>query len=341
MKKFVWIVAAILLTGCTHKNQLPTGIEPVRVKTMQSESGTITDCNKYIGTIEESASIPLSFAVPGTIQKVLIDDGSPVREGQVLAIIDKTSLQNTYSAARATLLQAEDGYRRLKSLYDKGSLSDVKYVEIQTKLEQAKSAAELAKKNLEDGTLKAPASGVIADCEAKNGANVMPGIKVMNLVQTNTVFVKIAIPEEEIDNVKEGASYSFSVNAIPGKTFKGIVTNKSITANPLSHSYEIKLTVNNARGELRPGMTCQMNMKKGKGNNHSTLIVLPQQAIFMDENNKAYVWTIEDGKAKRRYVELGDLTAQGVTITDGLTNNDIVITEGQNKVSDGTKVKAL
>ena len=61
----------------------------------------------------------------------------------------------------------------------------------------------------------------------------------------------------------------------------------------------------------------------------------------MDENNKAYVWTIEDGKAKRRYVELGDLTAQGVTITDGLTNNDIVITEGQNKVSDGTKVKAL
>ena len=161
------------------------------------------------------------------------------------------------------MLQAEDGYRRLKSLYDKGSLSDVKYVEIQTKLEQRPNRQPNWQKNLEDGTLKAPASGVIADCEAKNGANVMPGIKVMNLVQTNTVFVKIAIPEEEIDNVKEGASYSFSVNAIPGKTFKGIDKQKyhcQSAVTLLRNQTDRK----QCEGELRPGMTCQMNMKKEK-----------------------------------------------------------------------------
>ena len=96
-------------------------------------------------------------------EPVKVDLGSRVRQGQLLAALDEVSMQNTYQAAKAALKQAEDAYQRMKELHEKGSLAEMKWVEVQSKLQQAQSMEAVARKNLTDCQLYAPFSGVIAE----------------------------------------------------------------------------------------------------------------------------------------------------------------------------------
>lgn len=86
-----------------------------------------------------------------------------MRQGQLLATLDEVSMQNRYQAAKAALKQAEDAYQRMKELHEKGSLAEMKWVEVQSKLQQAQSMEAVARKNLTDCQLYAPFSGVIAE----------------------------------------------------------------------------------------------------------------------------------------------------------------------------------
>ena len=119
--------------------------------TVQSsaEAGTHT----YVGTVEESYGSQLSFSQMGTVAEVLVDEGQAVRQGQALATLDKTTVQNTYNIAKSTLDQARDAYNRLNTLYKKGSLPEIKFIEIQTQLAQAEASEKIARKSISDCAL--------------------------------------------------------------------------------------------------------------------------------------------------------------------------------------------
>ena len=106
------------------------------------------------------------------------DEGCIVRAEDVRAFfrngggsgrLDATSVRSSYDAAKAALVQAEDAYRRMEELHAKGSLPEIKWVEVQSKLQQARSMEEMARKNLKDCKLYAPFSGVIADKSVEVG----------------------------------------------------------------------------------------------------------------------------------------------------------------------------
>ena len=164
------------LIGCQSKEHQTEYPSPVLVKVRTVEDGVSTKEKFYSGTVEEESGTPLSFATAGTVQKLHFHLGQRVAKGQLLATLDPTSMQNAYNAARATLEQAQDAFRRMEKLHEKGSLPDIKWVEVQSKLEQAVSMEQIASKNLNDCKLYAPYSGVIARKEVETGQNVMPGM---------------------------------------------------------------------------------------------------------------------------------------------------------------------
>ena len=112
----------------------------------------------YVGVVEENKSAALSFATAGTIRQIMVDEGQRVAQGQLLATLDRSSAQSTFDASAASLHQAEDAYTRMKQLYDKKSLPEMQMVEVETRLQQARSMYELSKKNLGDCALHAPYS---------------------------------------------------------------------------------------------------------------------------------------------------------------------------------------
>ena len=200
----------IVSVGCREKKQ-SRALLPVPVEVMVIGEEGEAGAQNYVGTIEASSASVLSFPVTGNVTKVYVREGQKVAEGQLLAEVNDASFRQAYSAAQATLRQAQDGYDRLKLLHDKGSISEVQWVEMETKLAQAVSSEAIAKRNLENCKLKAPYSGVIGKVNAEEGMNVLPGNAVLTLLQTYGMQVNIPIPENVISSVTVGQPVRISV----------------------------------------------------------------------------------------------------------------------------------
>lgn len=144
----------LILCACQNNNETKdSATSPVKVKTIQVTSSVTYGEKQFSGTVEESNETALSFSVMGTVQSVCIKPGDHVKAGQLIASLDQTTISNNYQAAKATLNQAEDAYRRMKELYEKGSLPEIQWIETESKLQQAKSMEEIALKNLKDCSL--------------------------------------------------------------------------------------------------------------------------------------------------------------------------------------------
>lgn len=260
MKHYKMVVLcslALMATGCKRQEARETR-PPVRVKVMRVEPVTVFGGQTFSGTVEESSGTTLSFPVAGTVKKICVEPGQRVARGELIAVLDEATLQSAYDAAAATLTQAEDVYHRMKQLHDNGSLPEIQWVETQSKLRQAQSAENIARKALADGRLYAPFAGVISEKSVEVGHNVMPGVPVARLVATGQMKVNIAIPENEIASIAIGQIVSVNVSALGGKTFEGKIVEKGIAANTLSRSYDVKAAVDNPQGELMPGMICTL-----------------------------------------------------------------------------------
>ena len=324
----------LLLTGCKEKKTSRI-LQPVPVEVMVIGEEGEAGAQNYVGTIEAASASVLSFPVAGNITKVYVREGQKVAEGSLLAEVNDASFKQAYSAAQATLRQAQDGYDRLKLLHDKGSISEVQWVEMETKLAQAVSSEAIAKRNLENCKLRAPYSGVIGKVNAEEGMNVLPGNTVLTLLQTHGMQVNIPIPENVISSVTVGQPVRISVSALNNRIYEGEVGSKGVVANALSHNYEVLVPLKNSDGALMPGMVCNAWLPSS---DTTQLIVVPNRVVKIDHTGEHYVWLASGGKAVRRTVITGGLAQRGIIIAEGLNPGDSVIVNGEQKVSTGSSV---
>ena len=331
------MLAAVVLTSCGGKSTAEgTGSGAVKVETMQVAGSGADALRSYSGTVEEENGTLLSFATSGTVDGVYIKDGESVGKGRLIATLDPTQARNMHNAALAALTQAEDAWRRMKELYDKGSLPEIKWIEAQTTLQQARSAEKMAAKSLADCRLYAPFTGVISQKNVERGQNVMPGTPVAKLVTVDRLKVKIAVPENEISQIAVGQKASVSIAALGGEVMTGTVTEKGVTADPMSRAYDVKITLRNNGRKMMPGMVAEVSIRR---QDETATCIIPAHIVQIDENNNEFVWLAVGGKAVKRIITCGDFTASGVTVTSGLAAGDNIIVAGQHKVSNGTRVK--
>lgn len=337
-------VMTCLLTACTDTKKQETKAA-VAVSAIVVGGDTHTGSCEYVGTVVERSGTSLSFEVPGKVMKLMVDNGDPVRKGQLLAVIDPTSLREAHRATLATLKQAEDACKRFEPLHRQGTISDIKWMDLQTKLEQAQTAEQLARTQLSHTQLTAPFSGVISERPAEQGMNVMAGQPIYHLVDIAGVDVKVSVPEAEVSAIRIGSKASVKVSAVGGRSYMAIVKEKGVVANAVSHTYDVKLAISGSDGKLMPGMVCSVWLHAGasdvkdEATTSSVQISVPTNAVKLDADNRRFVWMVVAGKAKRQYVTIGDFIPGGVSITDGLRPGDCIITDGSQKVSEGMKVK--
>ncbi len=347
MKKVSYVAAALsllLLASCGKKEMKNDAVEAVNVKEITvgegSASASAGDFG-YSGTVEEENGTSLSFTAGGTIMQLRVKVGDRVSRGQLIATVDPTQVKNSYEMAHSTRVQAEDAYRRMKQLHEKGSLPEIKWVEAQSQLQQAVSAENIARKSLGDCNLYAPFSGVVSEKYAEVGQNAAPGMPVVKLVTTATLNVKVSVPESEIAGIRVRQRARIRVQALGDRQFDGYVVEKGVIADPMSRSYSVKIRVEGADNALLPGMVSQVSLDRMNGSSSGIAdadIVIPAQLVQIADDNSCFVWIDEGGKAVRRSITLGEYRSNGVVVTSGLKKGDRLIVEGQQKVCTGTKV---
>ena len=159
MKKFsLMLLAAVLISSCGQKKEQQAKA-PTRVKTQVVSPGLVDNAQTYVGIVEEREATAVSFTGMGVVKRMLVNEGQAVSRGQLIAEMDDTQARNVLSGAEAQMTQANDALERYKMLHDNGSLPEVQWVEIQSKVAQAKSQLDVAKKTLADCRLTAPVSG--------------------------------------------------------------------------------------------------------------------------------------------------------------------------------------
>ena len=337
MKKVHFMMAAgalMALCSCGEKKQTAEE-QTVRVKVQQIQAEAVNGEQGFSGTIEEQSGASLSFATAGTIKRIYVNSGQTVGAGQLIAELDPTTMQNAYTIAKTALEQAQDTYNRMKELHDDGSLPEMQWIAIENQLKSATASEAMAKKSLADTKLYAPFGGYIATKDAEVGQNAGPGVPVVKLVSIGSVKVKISVPEDDVQRIKKGSSMKIIVPALGNRQFSGNVTERGVSADPRSRTYEVKATINNHDGQLLPGMICQAFTNYMQG---TTGVFVPANLVQLDSDNNTFVWVVNGGKAVKRQIFISNETAQGAQVSGGLSDGDQLIVAGQQKVSNGMKV---
>ncbi len=333
------IAIVIFLCSCGHKE--PSEIEqPVRVKTVcVGESSAPSGATRYSGTIAAGEETPLSFQTAGRVSHINVKVGDRIAKGQSLARLDATSLQNAYDIAAAGEEQANDAYRRMKILHDQKALAEIKWVEVQSAVKQARSATAIARKALSDANLTAPYSGIVAAKLIDEGQTVAPFEPVLSIITASSAKAVVSVPENYISSIALGDS---GIVNSGGKRYKSVVSEKGVSADPLTRSYTVKLDIKGhiPADSLLPGMICKVDIYPSQKEIRPAFI-LPADAVLLGVDNRSFVWLNKNGIAVRRFVEIGDMTDDGIVINKGLSHTDSVIVAGQQKVSEGMKVTSI
>jgi membrane fusion protein, multidrug efflux system len=332
------VVVLFILTGCVRQQTSVTP-EPVNVHVAAVTMADPGQGLVYSGTIEESESIPLTFPQVGTVARVLVAEGAPVRKGQVLATIDTTSYHSTWLMMLASQRQAEDAHKRMSAMYKNGTVPEVKYVEVETGLQKARASAAIARKNLDDCRLCAPADGFIGKLSIEPGMTAMPNVVSLTIVRIGKVFARVPVAETEISAIRKGQAARVIIGALAGQVFDGVVEETGVVADPMAHTYKVRIAVQNKDLRIMPGMICSATIRAQRGGSG---LVVPGSAVLVDEAGAQFVYRVSAQKAAvRTPIFTGTLLNNGIEVLSGLAADDIVVIHGQQRLVDGSPVRIV
>ena len=374
-KKIIALLAlALLLCACNNKKESKPKA-PTLVKTELVTAGGQMTNESYVGIVEENEATAVSFTGMGVVKRVLVREGQAVSRGQLLAVMDDSQARNVLAGAEAQMAQAEDALQRYGLLHDAGSLPEAQWVEIQSKVAQARSQLAVAKKNLSDCQLKAPVSGIIGRQQVKAGETAMPSQAVVTIMDVQRVKVRVSVPEAEMNAITPHTPSMVIVEAA-GKKVSGGRIEKGVVADPMTHTYDIRISVPNADRKLLPGMVAEVRMRAqnqkptpalprgGSLNtpsnddatnrntnakaNQSPLpsggegggFYLPITSVQRRPDGSLFVWTVDNQKkAHRTAVTVGVSQGNRISILSGVAAGQRVVTEGYQKLSEGNVVR--
>jgi RND family efflux transporter MFP subunit len=329
-----------MLVACNPKQNQDSlsGTKPIPVTTVMVKQEKVVTALRYSGTVEAYQSIPLTFQTAGTVEKVLVEAGDIIQKGQLLATLDPTDAKNMYGITLSQYQQAKDAYDRLKSVHDKGSLPEIKWVEMESKLEQAQSSLNLAKNNLDKCNMYAPVNGIVGRRNIEPGmSSISIASAPLELVDIRQVYVKISVPENEVAKIVKGMKAGFTVSALNDKEFKGEVANISPVADRISRTYEAKILVPNPELTLKPGMVCDVKMETSM---EKELVLVPYQSVSKDNESRTFVFLIdpEVKRVRKQVIRTGQYLDSGLEVVSGLVAGQMIVNEGKEKLSDSSLI---
>ena len=321
-----------------NTNVVDKDLRKVKVEIVVAKNTNAGLSHRYAGSIAETVATVVSFSSPGTVKTVNVTEGKKVNKGALVATLDETSAKNALEIAAALKSQAEDARARMEKLYQNKTISEIQWMDVESKYKQAVASEKLAQKALEDCKLYAPATGIVSGKSLEVGQNVLPGVPVFKIVDIAKVKARAFVPEKEIGSIRIGDNAQIQVGALGNKTFSRKISNKGISANPLSRNYEIEAEISNKSGELLPGMLAEITLERSDSLSGE---VLPTAAVMLDEKNRKFVWVVSGGRAERRdvNVRLSVDAAGNDVLVQGIEPGDTVIVGGIQKVGRGTRVE--
>lgn len=292
------------------------------------------------GSVDTKENILVQPEYQGTLVSLNVKAGQRVSKGQVLGRIDDAGLSQQVASLENQYALAKTTFERQKNLWNQKIGSEIQYLQAQTQMISAQRSVAQIKAQLAKTVIKAPFSGTIDEVFVEKGQVVAPSAQgLMRIVNLSNMYVSTSVPETYIGKLKVGTEVDVLLTSL-GKTYKGKVRQIGNFVNPSNRSFGIEVSVPNPENLLRPNQVANLKITDYVSKN---TIVVPTNVIQEDGEGNKFVYTAinaseKTGTAKKVVVKLGQSSNNVTEILSGLSNNDVIVTEGMNTISDGMKL---
>lgn len=305
---------------------------PVGVRVLAPERGTAVDAIYATGTVEPTVMLPLAPRVGGRLAERKVDEGAPVKKGQLLARLDDADLAGSVDEQQARLAYARQQHERASTLAARGFVSAGETDRTRAELLAAEAALRRLRAQRDYMALVAPADGTIIRRDGEVGQYISPGQAVFVLACCAPLRVTADIDEEDINRVRIGQAVLLKADALPGQVFDGTVSEVTPKGDPVARTYRVRIALA-APGALQTGMTVDANLVVAR---HEHALLLPAGAVHGDA-----VWLVEGQRLQQRRITVGIRGPQRVEVLQGLQGGEQVLAQPDAKLAEGRWVRPL
>ncbi len=296
-----------------------------------------------VGTVAAVRGVTVSADLPGIVERIAFESGTPVKAGDVLVQLDTREEQAQLAAAESQRELSRLNLDRMRLMIQQRVVAQAEYDQAAAAAKQAEANAGQIRAVIERKTIRAPFSGILGIRQVNVGQYLAAGAEIVPLQSLDPIYVNFDVPQQQIPRIKDGTVVRVAVEdrmiAKPGR-----VTAVDSVIDPVTRNVRVQATFANGDGRLRPGMFVQAKAVLGTG---EAVIALPASAINYAPYGDS-VFVVADLKSAKggtyrgvvqRFVKLGATRGDQIAVLSGLAAGDEVVTSGVFKLRNGAPVR--
>jgi membrane fusion protein (multidrug efflux system) len=326
-----WAMSGTTGAATTGKGKGPVGvpIETVVAKPMKTTSDI-----PAVGSLRSDEHVQIAPEIAGRIAEIRFQEGEPVKQGEVLVLLDDALTRAEVAEAEARLYLAKANFERAETLTKSRNIAERAYDEARANFETARAAHELAQVRLSKHTIRAPFNGIVGFRALSAGAFISIGATLVNLEKIDVLKLDFKIPEIFLSDVRVGQKVDVTVDALPKRTFQAEIYAIDPLVDVNGRALQIRARLSNPELVLRPGLFARISIR---GRTEREVVMVPESAI-VPRAGEFLIFRVEDGKAVESKVGLGNRRSGMVEVTSGLMDGATVVTAGHQRLKNGAAV---
>ncbi len=312
-------------------------VPAVRVITLTLKPGRLVDKINLPAQVEPYDEVWVKAEVSGQVVKVLVKEGQRVKGGQVLVELDDRDYRSRLARIEANYKLAKLNYSRTEALVKKKISAPTNLDEIEAQLKDLGAQRREARLALSRTRIASPLSSLLNRIEAKKGDFLSVGDPVAQILEIDHVKVTVGVPESDVAAIFDLEEAEVIIEALGKRSVKGKKVFLSRQPRSLARLFDLELRVPNPDGRILPGMFARVELVKQV---FDRALAIPLYAVI-SQGNEYFVFVEEEGRVKRRNIELGVLAGWQVQVTSGLEAGERVIVVGHRLLDDGQAVEVI
>ncbi|GAD90968.1 putative RND-type efflux pump membrane fusion protein [Vibrio halioticoli NBRC 102217] len=292
-----------------------------------------------IGFIEPLQGVTLTAEASGIVTKINFVSGQKVSKGDSLVLLDSDVEKANLQSAEARLPASAAKYKRYKGLYKKGAISQEDYDEAEASYLSLKADITGLKATINRRDVDAPFSGVIGIRGVNLGEYMQAGSRIARLEDISVMRLRFTVSQNDISRINIGQSIRIEADSYPGSIFDGTISAIEPAINYQSGLLQVQAEIPNAQGKLRSGMFARAQIVLPT---ITEQVVIPQVAIsYTLYGDSVFVLDEKTHRVSQRVIKAGERTQDKVRILEGVKPGEMIVTSGQVRLSNDSKVKIV
>ena len=305
------------------------------VITQRVEWRPMVDEIQALGTANANESVDIQPRISSLIERIAFTEGQLVDKGDLLVELEHDEIAAGLALAEAELSESRSLYERSRALAKTQAISASGLEQLLAQVQVDEAQVEAARARLDNSYIRAPFSGRIGLRRVSPGSFVNTATVITTLDDVGQIKLDFSVPEAFLTVLSDGMQIVAHSLVYPEQPFTGAVQSIDTRLDPVSRSVQVRAIIPNSDLLLKPGMFLTVDLQRDRGK----VLLAPEQAI-VPEGSSQYVFVVNDGIAEKRAVVLGRRIPGYVVIVTGLDAGDEVVTEGTQKLRDGSPVQA-